>query len=67
MEKIKSLFLALGATRTEKDGSVVSFLLKGIRVDFCRPLSDKAALRYRVKNTRKFLEMTGVKHEHKEI
>ncbi len=66
-KKIESLLLALGAARTEKDGSAVSFTLNDIRVDFHRPHPDKAALRYRVKDTRKFLEMAGINHEHNEI
>ncbi len=67
MEKIESLLLALGATRTERDGSAVSFVLNDIRVDFHRPHPDKPALRYRVKDTRKFLEMAGVHYEHNEV
>jgi len=59
-QKIESLFLALGATRTERSGSAVSFVLHNVRVDFHRPHPDKAALRYRVKDARKFLELAGV-------
>lgn len=66
-KKIESLLLALGAVKTEKTGSAVSFVLNGVRVDFHRPHPDKAALRYRVKDTRKFLEMAGVNDEHNEI
>ena len=58
--KIEALFLALGAVRTERAGSAVSFVLHGIRVDFHRPHPDKAALRYRVKDARKFLEQAGI-------
>jgi len=50
--KIESLFLALGAMRTERSGSAVSFVLHGARADFHRPHPDKAALRYRVKDAR---------------
>lgn len=58
--KIEALFLALGAERTERPGSVVSFFLNGVRVDFHRPHPDKAALRYRVKDAREFLRQAGV-------
>ncbi|PID33611.1 MAG: HicA protein [Thiotrichales bacterium] len=66
-KKIESLLIALGATRTEREGSAVSFVLNDIRVDFHRPHPAKAALRYRVEDTRKFLEMAGVHDEHNEI
>jgi len=59
-QKIESLFLALGATRTERSGSAVSFVLHNVRADFHRPHPDKTALRYLVKDARKFLEMAGV-------
>jgi len=58
--RIESLFLALGAIRAERPGSAVSFVLHNVRADFHRPHPDKAALRYRVKDARKFLELAGV-------
>ncbi len=58
--KIEALFLAIGASRTEKAGSAVSFVLNDIRVDFHRPHPDKEALRYRVKDARKFLQKAGI-------
>ena len=58
--KIEALFLSLGAVRTERAGSAVSFVLNEIRVDFHRPHPDKAALRYRVKDARRFLEQAGI-------
>jgi len=58
--KIEALFLALGAVRTERAGSAVSFVLNDVRVDFHRPHPDKEALRYRVKDARKFLELAGI-------
>jgi len=58
--KIEALFLALGAIRTERAGSAVSFILNNIRADFHRPHPDKASLRYRVKDARKFLEQAGI-------
>jgi len=54
------LFLALGAVRTKRAGSAISFILKDIRTDFHRPNPDKEALHYRVKDARKFLELAGI-------
>jgi hypothetical protein len=66
--KIEALFLALGAIRTERAGSAVSFVLNDVRADFHRPHPDEAAfLRYRVKDARQFLERAGIKHEHDEV
>ena len=58
--KIEALFIALGAIRTERAGSAVSFVLNDVRADFHRPHPDKAALRYRVKDARKFLTEAGI-------
>ena len=58
--KIEALFLALGAIRTERADSAVSFVLNNIRVDFHRPHPDKESLRYRMKDARKFLEQAGI-------
>lgn len=58
--KIEALFLFLGAIRTERAGSAVSFVLNDVRIDFHRPHPDKEALRYRVKDARKFLEQAGI-------
>ncbi len=58
--KIESLFLALGAVRTERAGSAVSFVLNDIRADFHRPHPDKEALRYRIKDSRNFLRQAGI-------
>lgn len=58
--KIEALFLALGAVRTERAGSAVSFVLHEVRVDFHRPHPDKEALRYRVKDARNFLTQAGI-------
>jgi len=59
-QKIESLLLALGAVRTEKSGSAVSFVLNNIRADFHRPHPEKEALRYRVKDVRSFLKQAGI-------
>jgi HicA-like toxin of HicAB toxin-antitoxin system len=58
--RIEALLLALGAARTERAGSAVSFVLNDVRIDFHRPHPSKEALRYRVKDTRRFLEMAGI-------
>ena len=59
--KIEALFLALGAIRTERAGSAISFVLNDSRADFHRPRPDKATLRYRVKDARRFLEYAGIR------
>ena len=58
--RIETLLLALGAVRTERAGSAISFVLNDVRVDFHRPHPNKEALRYRVKDTRRFLEQAGI-------
>ena len=58
--RIEALFIALGAVRTERHGSAVSFVLNDVRADFHRPHPDKAALRYRVKDARSFLTEAGI-------
>jgi len=58
--KIEALFLALGAVRTERAGSAISFVLNEVRVDFHRPHPKKEALRYRVKDARAFLIQAGI-------
>jgi hypothetical protein len=58
--KIEALFVALGAARSERAGSAVSFVLNDVRVDFHRPHPNKEALRYRVKDARRFLQLAGI-------
>jgi len=58
--RIEALFLALGAIRTERAGSAVSFVMNDVRVDFHRPHTNKEALRYRIKDSRRFLEQVGI-------
>ncbi len=58
--RIEALFLALGADRTERAGSSVSFVLNDVRADFHRPHPEKEALRYRVKDARNFLKQAGI-------
>jgi hypothetical protein len=58
--KIESLLLAVGCKRTEGSGSSVAFMHSGLSVRFHRPHPQREALRYRVLDARKFLEMIGV-------
>jgi len=57
--KIEALLVALGCQVIEGSGSSVTFEKNGIRAYFHRPHPDKAALPYRVKDARKFLELLG--------
>lgn len=59
--KIESLLMAVGCQRSEGSGSSVAFAHSGITVRFHRPHPQREALRYRVLDARKFLEMIGVK------
>ena len=59
--KIEALFVALGCKIIEGSGSSVTFEKDGIRAYYHRPHPDKAALRYRIKDARKFLELIGEK------
>ncbi|WP_252179230.1 type II toxin-antitoxin system HicA family toxin [Endozoicomonas sp. 4G] len=58
--RVEALFLSLGAERTTKGGSSVSFVLNDVRADFHRPHPDGASLRYRIKDARRFLEQAGI-------
>jgi HicA toxin of bacterial toxin-antitoxin, len=58
--KIEALLLALGCVRTEGSGSSVAFSHSGVTVRFHRPHPQRAALRYRVTDARRFLEAIGV-------
>ena len=57
--KIESLLMALGCQRTEGAGSSVGFERDGTSVMFHRPHPQKAALHYRVRDARRFLELIG--------
>ncbi|MEA3544808.1 MAG: type II toxin-antitoxin system HicA family toxin [Thermodesulfobacteriota bacterium] len=59
--KIEVLLVALGCQVIEGAGSSVTFEKDGEREYFHRPHPDKAALRYRIKAARTFLERIGVK------
>ena len=57
--KVEALLVALGCRIIEGAGSSVTFERNGIRAYFHRPHPDKAALRYRIKDTRDFLTKLG--------
>ncbi len=57
---IESLLIALECQVVEGSGSRVTFILNDQRVDLHRPHPGKEALRYRVKDVRKFLQRAGV-------
>ena len=59
--KIETLLLAAGCELTEGTGSSVSFTHSGVTVRFHRPHPQREALRYRVLDARRFLEIIGVK------
>jgi len=59
--KIEALLVAIGCRAIEGSGSSVIFEKNEIRAYFHRPHPDKAALRYRVKDVRRFLELLGEK------
>lgn len=58
--RIESLLVAVGCRVIEGSGSSVVFEKDGVRTYFHRPHPQKAALRYRVKDARTFLERIGV-------
>ena len=59
--EIESLLVALGCRVLEGNGSTVTFERDTLRATFHRPHPDRAALRYRVKDTRNFLTELKVK------
>ena len=59
--KVEALFIALGATLIEGDGSRVSFILNDEKGDFHRPHPGKEAKRYQIRNAGDFLKRAGVK------
>lgn len=56
---IEKLLISLGAVKTEKGGSAVSFELGGEAVFFHRPHPQKEAKRYQVAQARDFLIRIG--------
>jgi hypothetical protein len=59
-DKIEALFISVGCRVIEGSGSSVTFEKDGIRSYFHRPHTSKSALRYRIKDARKFLDLLGV-------
>lgn len=59
-QDIENLFLALGATVSEGNGSRVRVLLNGERAVFHRPYPEKTTDKGAIKSVRKFLENAGV-------
>jgi hypothetical protein len=59
--RIEALLVAVGCVVVEGSGSSVTFEKQGKRVYFHRPHPQKESLRYRVTDTRHFLEAIGVK------
>jgi hypothetical protein len=59
--RIEALLVAVGCTMIEGSGSSVTFEKQGKRAYFHRPHPQKESLRYRVTDTRHFLEAIGVK------
>lgn len=58
--RIESLFLALGASIIEGDGSRVRFVLNEVVGSFHRPHPSREAKPYQVRDARHFLEQAGV-------
>ena len=58
--RIEALFNALGATKKEGSGSIVTFKLEGQEVLFHRPHPQKEAKRYQIRIAREFLELLGI-------
>lgn len=59
--RIEGLLVGLGCQVIEGSGSSVTFEKNGEKVFFHRPHPGKEALRYRVQQTREFLNLIGVK------
>ena len=59
--RIETLFIALGATKDEKSGSSVTFVLNEKTVTLHRPHPRKEANRYQIRRCRNFLEKAGIK------
>ena len=59
-KRIEALFIALGATVIEGQGSRVRFELNDIVATFHRPHPQKEAKPYQVRDARQFLEQAGI-------
>ena len=60
-DRIEALLVALDCRVIEGSGSSVTFEKDGLRAYFHRPHPSRGALRYRIKDARRFLERLGVK------
>lgn len=60
MNRIEALLVAVGCRMVEGAESSVIFEKDRLRAGFHRPHPGKEALRYRVKDVRRFLESIGV-------
>ena len=60
-DDIEALLLALGAAKTEGNGSRVKFDLQGKTIAYHRPHHPKTARAYQVEATRDFLIKLGIK------
>ena len=60
-DDIEALLLALGAEKTEGNGSRVKFDLQGRTIAYHRPHHPKTARAYQVDATRDFLVSIGIK------
>ncbi|WP_295412836.1 type II toxin-antitoxin system HicA family toxin [uncultured Thiodictyon sp.] len=58
--RIEALLVSLGCKVIEGSGSSVGFEKNGVRVRFHRPHPQKAALTYRIKDAKVFLQQIGV-------
>ena len=58
--RIEALFMALGAIKKERGGSIVTFKLKDEDALFHRPHPQKEAKRYHIRKAREFLEQVGI-------
>jgi hypothetical protein len=59
--RIEALLIAAGCRVVQGSGSSVTFEKEGHRAYFHRPHPQKAALRYRIRDARAFLERIGVR------
>jgi hypothetical protein len=58
--RIEALLVSIGCRVVEGSGSSVGFEKNGVRVRFHRPHPGRAALKYRVKDARAFLQQIGI-------
>jgi len=59
--EIEALLMALGAEKTEREGSRVKFTLRGVEWHAHRPHPGKEAKKYQVEQVREFLATLEIK------